>query len=243
MAHEDPRPLRGPPARPGPRERTAWRERCVSGARPPRVASVLRGGRVPAFRRPHGPAVSGGEAPCQCPRAASQRVLNARPHLCLMDAKTVAVPVEGDARRRRRRPGRAVPLCVGARAVCASVPRVPWRTAVQGDTWRGWGGETGPSGRGSGARSETREATPPGRGRCASPRGRLRSEPRGDAGRPRLLGEGRRPCFPEAAPRWPPRWLLLCLLSDREQAGAEDRRSECRVARVQCSNSQLVTAA
>lgn len=144
MAHEDPRPLRGPPARPGPRERTAWRERCVSGARPSRVASVLRGGRVPAFRRPHGPAVSGGEAPCQRPRAASQRVLNARPHLCLMDAKTVAVPVEGDARRRRRRPGRAVPLCVGARAVCAcaSVPRVPWRTAVQGDTWRGWGGET-----------------------------------------------------------------------------------------------------
>lgn len=46
-------------------------------------------------------------------------MLNARPHLCLMDAKTVAVPVEGDARRRRRRPGRAVPLCVGACAMCA----------------------------------------------------------------------------------------------------------------------------
>lgn len=125
VAHEDPRPLRGPPARPGPRERTAWRERCVSGARPPRVASVLRGGRVPAFRRPHGPAVSGGEAPCQRPRAASQRVLNARPHLCLMDAKTVAVPVEGDARRRRRRPGRAVPLCVGACAMCAPCAHAP----------------------------------------------------------------------------------------------------------------------
>lgn len=47
VAHEDPRPLRGPPARPGPRERTAWRERCVSGARPPRVASVLRGAASP----------------------------------------------------------------------------------------------------------------------------------------------------------------------------------------------------